>query len=626
MPSVAFDPVDSEMLLRLDNTSLRHPLASGSEDHYRYAAGDSTLIRLPDGRSVRLRELRITPRRQDPELIAGSFWLDVETHAVVQAYFRLARPLDSRRGELGGDGIASTLVPSRAELDYIAIDYGLWELRWWLPRTVAAQGTVQVGPARMPLRFERRYDDYTVTGSPVELAALPEQPGAIPPRPCRPRQAMSVATTMGMAPDTASPYFRGGVDTLQTARRRTAAERATERDGTVAVDTAGAGCDRVFIVNRPSYPELLDSGLLPHDIYAGESPVIRPSELEAIAGRLRRIPDAGWQPEMPRLGFGLGDGRIRYNRVEGLSVAARPSWHFGRTALDGEMRVGTASGEVGAQLGVTRRGERVDTRFAGYRRLDVTDVTHTPFRLGSSLSALLFGRDEADYFRATGAEITFGAPSVRPQWWDVRLFAERQQRVDVATQFHLRRLADGERSVRPNVAADAGDQAGATLRLRANGHGSTILPRWAAELELHGETGDFDFARPALRLRSALPLGARFAAGLEAAAGTTFGAAPAQRAWQLGGPATLRGYDFGVAAGGSFWTLRGELATGPPGYRFIVFGDIGWAGDRAQLRSSRPLQAAGFGYSLLDGIVRVDVARAAATNAWRLHLRVDGVL
>src|SRR5690606_12229301 len=74
-PRLAFDPVDAEMLLRFDSTVVRHPLAAGSEAHYRFATGDSTVVRLPDGREVRLRELRIEPRRRDRHLISGSFWL-----------------------------------------------------------------------------------------------------------------------------------------------------------------------------------------------------------------------------------------------------------------------------------------------------------------------------------------------------------------------------------------------------------------------------------------------------------------------------------------------------------------------------------------------------------------------
>jgi hypothetical protein len=625
MPSVAFDPVDSEMLLRFDNSSLRHPLATGSEAHYRYAAGDSTVIRLPDGRSVRLRELRITPRRQAAELIAGSFWLDMETHAVVQAYFRLARPLDTRRGDMGADAVAGALLPMRAELEYIAIDYGLWDLRWWLPRTVAAQGVFHAGPARIPVRFERRYDNYTIQGAAIDFATLPELPGEIPPRPCRPRIFMSIATAMGQV-DTASRYYRGGVDTLETTRRRTAAERREERDGTVAVDTASAGCERVFIVNRPSAPELLQSDLLPHDIYDGASPVFGTAELEDMVERLRRIPDPSWRPGLPRLGLGLSDGMIRYNRVEGLSLGVRSEWDLGRSIIDAEVRLATASREVGAELGATRSWARIEARPAAYRRLDVTDISQTPFLLGRTLNALVLGRDENDYFRATGAELTLRPQAVRPQWWDLRIFTERQQPTGTATDFHLRRIADGARTFRPNIDADTADQAGATLRLRAAGTGSARSPRWAMELELHGEAGDFDFARPTISFRTAIPLGVRFTAGFDAAAGSTFGTAPVQRAWYLGGPATLRGHDFGVLAGSSFWNARAELGTGPPAYRFIVFGDLGWAGDAGDFTTSRPLRAAGLGFSLLDGVLRLDLARAVATRDWRLHLRLDGIL
>ncbi|HSJ24117.1 MAG TPA: hypothetical protein VK929_05560 [Longimicrobiales bacterium] len=622
MPSMVFDPVDSEMLLRLENTSLRHPLATGSEAHYRFAAGDSTLIRLPDGRSVHLRELRITPRRPDPDLIAGSFWLDMETHAVVQAYFRLARGLDSRR-----DDWDVPLVTARAELDYIAIDYGLWELRWWLPRSVAARGVFQLGRVRMPLNFERSYADYDVRGAFVDLATLPEQPGEIPPRPCRPRVSMQVQANVGRA-DTAAIRSAGRVDTLQAVRVRTAEERRAAREGAVVEpDSADDGCDRVFIVTQPSEDSLLDSRYLPGDIYAGTSPVLPPGELEALAERVRRIPQAPWHLARPRVSFGVRDGLTRYNRVEGLSIGVRPRLDLGRAAVDGEFRVGTASGEVGAGLGLTLRGARVESRVGGYRRLDVSDPARDPFGLANSFSAFVLGRDEADYFRATGAELAFRPADVHPQWWDVRLFAERQQAVATEIDFHVRRLADDQRTFRPNPPADAADQAGATLRLRAAGQGSVAAPRWAAELELHGETGDFTFARPLLRVRTALPLAARWSAGVEAAAGTTVGDAPLQRAWRVGGAPTIRGHDYGAASGEMFWTGRLELGRGLPFARLVVFGDVGWAGDTGDLWSARPLHAAGIGLSILDGILRVDLARGArGSGGWRLHFRTDGVL
>src|SRR5690606_32785827 len=95
LPRLAFDPADPGMLMRVDTTSLRHPLAEGGERHYRFQSGSTTVIQLPDGRVVRLRELRVIPRSRQPQYINGSFWLDAETHAVVQAYFRLARAFDA---------------------------------------------------------------------------------------------------------------------------------------------------------------------------------------------------------------------------------------------------------------------------------------------------------------------------------------------------------------------------------------------------------------------------------------------------------------------------------------------------------------------------------------------------
>ncbi|HSL69703.1 MAG TPA: hypothetical protein VK864_05645, partial [Longimicrobiales bacterium] len=35
LPRLAFDPMDSEALLRIDTTTLRHPLTAGAEAHYR---------------------------------------------------------------------------------------------------------------------------------------------------------------------------------------------------------------------------------------------------------------------------------------------------------------------------------------------------------------------------------------------------------------------------------------------------------------------------------------------------------------------------------------------------------------------------------------------------------------
>ncbi|MGH8436754.1 MAG: hypothetical protein ACRERX_20335, partial [Pseudomonas sp.] len=48
LPGLAFDPMDADELLRIDDNVLRHPFAAGAEQDYRYQTGDTTTIRLSD--------------------------------------------------------------------------------------------------------------------------------------------------------------------------------------------------------------------------------------------------------------------------------------------------------------------------------------------------------------------------------------------------------------------------------------------------------------------------------------------------------------------------------------------------------------------------------------------------
>jgi hypothetical protein len=612
MPSLAFDPVESEMLMRLESTSLGHPLAAGAERNYRYSSGDSTVITLPDGRTVRLRELRILPRRASPQLISGSFWLDAATHAVVQAYFRPAARFEE----------SNALISASAEFDYIAIDYGLWDLQWWLPRIVAAQGVLRVAGRRLPIAYERRYTDYSVTGDPAAQVFAADS--AATPL-CRPRVGMVIHLQVGETPldtMTAETAAReeARVDSVRQARRAERVERGEAQDTT-------RQCDRRFVVTRNDHPELLASDLLPPDIYAGEAAVVDAGELRAIAERMRSIPTPPWQLGAPRLEWPLNrPGMLRYNRVEGLSLGARATVDFARASADAGLRVGTASGEIGAEVGLGRSGTRIDSRLAAYRRLDAVDVAADPFGMRSTLSTLLLGRDDNDYFRATGAELLLRPPVVRPQWYQLRLFAERQRAVGTETDFSVARLFDSNRDMRPNVAAAGADQLGATLRLTTWRGLNPAAFRWGAELELHGEAGDYEFVRPALRLRASTPLFAGLTLGGEAAGGSAFGDPPLQRHWMLGGVGTLRGFDAGVLRGESFWHGRAELGYGLTFARLIAFTDAGWAGPRTDFSSGRALSSVGAGIGLLDGMLRFDVARARQTGTWKLHLHVNSVM
>jgi hypothetical protein len=67
-----------------ENQGIVHPLAEGSEAYYTYSTGDSVTFRLPDGKSIRLRELQVRPRTPKWNLAVGSLWFDLSGGQLVR--------------------------------------------------------------------------------------------------------------------------------------------------------------------------------------------------------------------------------------------------------------------------------------------------------------------------------------------------------------------------------------------------------------------------------------------------------------------------------------------------------------------------------------------------------------
>src|SRR5437867_11238942 len=67
-------------LIGADEDGFIYPLREGGERDYRFAAGDTTIITLADGRRIRLLELQAIPRRADWRLASGALWLDADTY------------------------------------------------------------------------------------------------------------------------------------------------------------------------------------------------------------------------------------------------------------------------------------------------------------------------------------------------------------------------------------------------------------------------------------------------------------------------------------------------------------------------------------------------------------------
>jgi hypothetical protein len=610
--SLAFDPADDRMRMGLlgSTTWIRHPLAEGSERDYRFRAGDTLTVRLSGGETVRVVELRVEPRRLDAPLVSGSIWLEDRSYGVVRTLLRLSHSLTQEietetrtdsagRREVnvgvhvGGDSAsrprrrrsrAMALLPDiRIDVRYVTTEYGLVQGKWWMPTLNAIDATVTAGSfASVPVRFERSWSEYQVEGDPVPApgalaAAAPEPLRADTPQACR--DGGNCLCALGVC-------------------------RAVEVQ--LPVDTT-------TLASSPDLPPPLTP----------DAPLMSGKETDELAHELNRVAADPWifmAPTWRRTPL-----LARYNRVEGLSLGLRQSADFGPLQADGTLRIATATGQPDVEAGLRRETARGRLRLAGYRRLAAANPLERPLGFGNSVSALLWGRDNGDYFRATGAELLGAPPRSERPWMEWRLFAEHQGPVATETDLSLRgALSDFD--FRPNIHADRADELGAALTLRPLADRDVLGIRWGFALGMDASAGTFSFARPSAAVRGATSL-LGLDAALEGAAGTSFGDVPVQSLWRLGGAATLRGYDGSNAAGSAFWRGRGELAHGSGAARLALFSDVGWAGARGSFSAARPLWSAGAGVSVLDGLFRVDLARALRSpTGWRLELYMDGPL
>ncbi len=602
----AFDPADDGITVGFGRSDdgegrgvrLGHPLAPGSEADYRFATGDSSVLVFPDGRTIVLRELRVMPRRLDFKLMSGSLWIDEKSHGVVRALFRPARPFDFEEdvGDKDHD-IPGFAKPIRGEVRYITIDYGLWDRRWWLPRLIAFDAVATAGSwLQMPLRYERLYSDYEVTGDTTSPRA-PRPPRATP-----------------AADSTARVQCHQQVDTLTV--------ECQCRNGECLKFAVNISSDTAALIGSVELPPAF-AGLAG----GGGDTLISMGEMQDLMRGVGRLPQAPWQfrARPPRWGL------ARYNRVEGLALGAHGELDLGRLQLDGSARIALADGEPDVEAGLTRETGTARFRAAAYRRLNAVDAAAGggggALGFGNSLSALLLGRDDGYYYRSAGLALTVLPVVTAQQSFSVRVYAERQRSAAKQTDFSLPHALHSDHLFRSNIVADSADQVGAAVTLRAQRGFDPEGTRWGADVTLDGGAGTYGFGRASATLRFTAPLMPRVVGAVELAGGTSAGGVPLQSAWYLGGPNTLRGYGGGVMIGDAYWRARVEVANRLPVARLALFCDVGRAAARDHLSLARPLVGAGIGASFLDGIFRIDLARALKSpTGWRLDLYLDGIL
>lgn len=585
----AFDLDPHADVLRLEDGEAVHPLSADGPLSYRYLSGDTLILDLPEGqRDIVLHEVRVVPRRPDYNLLAASIWFDQATNSLVRATYRPARPFNMALDvdEEDTEGAPRWLMRRvEAEIHYVTVEYSLHHMEYWLPSRYAFRGEVRLGAlVRIPATIE-----WSLMGYSVNDGSAPPEPDDEPPP-----GWVSRTRLLARLDD---PSSRGEPDS--TARP------------TVTVRVAPAY--ELF-----HHPELSVGGL-------GEAKPLNFSDLEVSVvtdGLDQLVPP--YQRFRPQLPFGLGESPLRYNRVEGASLGLAPSIPLGvRWRADLRFRIGTGERTPYASAEARRLGIGSEWSFDGGRQLRSMADQHDPFRLASSLDALITGDERGEYYRATGISAQYRREG-RTRW-SASAFAERHHAVELNSEFSLRSLI-GDVTTFPVRAATPGDYYGVRGSLRW--FDGLDPNRLIVSGGLDGElaTGDLRYARAqaAFSLSHPLPFGLQGAA--EIAAGSSWGEIPVQRRYFLGSE-SFRGALVNEFTGESFWRTRGEIATGFAAARVALFADIGSEGETGRLAFDDPAASVGVGLSLLDGLMRMDVARGIRRiDRWRVHFYWDGLL
>lgn len=576
LPGFAFDP-SGDRLAFGDDWAL-HPLSDSADAHYRFSSGDTLTLRLPDGRSIVLEEVLVEPRRADFHLVAGSLWFDAESAALVRATYRPARTFNLLLDEPeDAEDVPGFLQPVEAEISYITVEYSLQEFRYWLPRRFALEGEARLGRmVRIPLTVEWTVGDYTVNQASSEIRLK----GPLPPGWSR--------------------------------REQRIVDKGTGRVSYVTVivpETAG----------------LLASPRLSEGFGQRTSTAFTDAEISDLKGELETLLPT-YRRFQPQVSWGIAQGNTRHNRVEGLSTGVSVAFPFTPvTSLGLKARIGTGDLRPYGAATLTRgRGDGQWT-ISGYHRLDVMGDWENPFALTNSLKSLFLGADWGQYYRTTGAEMAFARTGKRTRL-TLSGFSERQRPVDVEADFFLLKPIS-DRTPQSMLQADSVGVAGGRMALRwfssVDPHGLILSG------QLLGEAvgGDARYQRAAATVAASHPLPAGLAGAVEIGAGALWGDDILQRNFFLGGSGTLRGFEGMSVSGTSFWRSRAELATGFAGARLMLFGDAAWAGPRADFAFNDPYASVGVGTSLLDGLIRFDVARGVRRGSrWRLHFYLDGII
>jgi hypothetical protein len=373
-------------------------------------------------------------------------------------------------------------------------------------------------------------------------------------------------------------------------------------------------CDSLKLANSPD---------LPGSIYDKGEETFGGVEMDDL---VKQALSMGAQSDFSPLPATAEWDNMRYNRIEGLSFGGRADKQLGAGyTLHADGRIGVADRQPNVEISGARSDLRRTVAVTAYNRLVSASDWGNPLTLGSSISAFLFGRDEGFYYRASGLELTSVPDEAAGGAFIWSLFAEQERTAVQRTTFSVARVTHGSQ-FEPNFEAQRGVFIGARTRytgtIGLDPQGFRLFTDFRLE-SAFADTGAY--GRAAVDLTASHGIGDAGAAALTVAAGTSAGILPVQRFWYLGGSQTVRGQRPGREVGDAFWLARAEVARGIGVIRPVVFADFGWAGDRRNWsKIGLPMSGVGVGTSIMDGLIRFDVARGInPERQWRVDTYIE---
>jgi Hemolysin activation/secretion protein len=322
-----------------------------------------------------------------------------------------------------------------------------------------------------------------------------------------------------------------------------------------------------------------------------------------LARLSERLPDSVTGQSAHGVAYERLSDLLRYDRVQGLSFGLgyrvrAPGMQF--TSLYGTLRYGLSDDRVTGRLALVRDAPEGRFALSGYRDLadlDPFSPGHTP---GNTLDALFVAHDNADYALAEGGSASFET-SLRTGL-DLALAArvERETSVVRKAKSAINDVLGGDGRFPTNPPVDEGTFAGGSARLT-----HTAGVRWSLTADvLGGDAGTTGRLFGDVRASAGGDAGAT----IRLKAGVATSPTLQQSLFRLGGPATVRGFEYGSARGQAFWAAQLDVAPFGGRLRPVAFVDAGQSDRPADLFSSRALVGAGVGASFFRGVLRLDLS------------------